>query len=524
MFKTFRISYRLKDTYRVNTIIYALKHIPVVKHLLPNSLYKHYGLKVFANIVSVLWEMVSIFLGKILYFTLMFMLPLEWFGHMNTSSFLQLLFFLSIIGAFLNTGIFEPTKDKYYAVILMKMDGRQFVLSQYLYTLLRHCAGLLPCLFYLSIELQYPIWFVGVLTVAIVGLKLIVAVYRLNDFKKNHRVRTENNNSPCVIAFCIICLLLGYGLIFLNIVMPISILMGVFIASACLSIWGMIYIFKYPCYHTFSHQLLKGVSTLINMNTQDLVNDSYRKMMTMDTQIMSHKTGFEYFNELFMKRHKKILWRAAKRQAYIVLAATVLLIVVMLHADISLKVNIYKVLTTFLPYFVFFMYLMNTTKSVTQAMFINCDHSMLTYTFYRIPKNILKLFQIRLREMIKINLLPTVILGGGYGIVLIIGGGFHQLPYALIAFVSLISMSVFFSTHYLILYYLLQPYNAHTEMKNPVYSIIVSLTYVICFAFTKLSLPIFSFGIICIVFCVCYCIIACILVYKKAGDTFKIHH
>ena len=170
------------------------------------------------------------------------------------------------------------------------------------------------------------------------------------------------------------------------------------------------------------------------------------------------------------------------------------------------------------------MYLMNTTKSVTQAMFINCDHSMLTYTFYRIPKNILKLFQIRLREMIKINLLPTVILGGGYGIALIIGGGFHQLPYALIAFVSLISMSVFFSTHYLILYYLLQPYNAYTEMKNPVYSIIVSLTYVICFAFTKLSLPIFSFGIICIVFCVCYCIIACILVYKKAGDTFKIHH
>ncbi|MFR1296414.1 MAG: hypothetical protein ACLSBH_13855 [Coprobacillus cateniformis] len=90
---------------------------------------------------------------------------------------------------------------------------------------------------------------------------------------------------------------------------------------------------------------------------------------------------------------------------------------------------------------------------------------MLTYTFYRIPKNILKLFQIRLREMIKINLLPTVILGGGYGIALIIGGGFHQLPYALIAFVSLISMSVFFSTHYLILYYLLQPYNVYTEMK-----------------------------------------------------------
>lgn len=85
-------------------------------------------------------------------------------------------------------------------------------------------------------------------------------------------------------------------------------------------------------------------------------------------------------------------------------------------------------------------------------------------------------------------------------------------------------MSIFFSTHYLILYYLLQPYNAHTEVKSPIYSTIISLTYIICYAFTKLELPILSFGIVCILFCIGYCVIACILVLKWAGNTFKIRN
>lgn len=177
-----------------------------------------------------------------------------------------------------------------------------------------------------------------------------------------------------------------------------------------------------------------------------------------------------------------------------------------------------------LPYLVFIMYLLNTTKNVTQAMFINCDHCMLTYSFYRIDKNILYLFKIRLREIIKINLLPTLVLAFGYVLALIISQGINHAFYALISFISIISMSIFFSTHYLILYYLLQLYNAQTEVKNPVYSIITSFTYIICYAFTRLSLPIITFGVVCIFFCFSYCIIACILVYRKADKTFKIRN
>ena len=42
-----------------------------------------------------------------------------------------------------------------------------------------------------------------------------------------------------------------------------------------------------------------------------------RKRISTDTTITSNKKGFEYLNELFIKRHRKILWNSAKRIAII---------------------------------------------------------------------------------------------------------------------------------------------------------------------------------------------------------------
>ena len=39
MKKTFILSFSLKNTYRVNGILYSLKQIPLVKRLLPEALY-----------------------------------------------------------------------------------------------------------------------------------------------------------------------------------------------------------------------------------------------------------------------------------------------------------------------------------------------------------------------------------------------------------------------------------------------------------------------------------------------------
>ena len=55
MLNTLRISFSLKNTYRVNSILYSIRQIPLVKHLLPATIYQVKGFKIFANVLSVLW-------------------------------------------------------------------------------------------------------------------------------------------------------------------------------------------------------------------------------------------------------------------------------------------------------------------------------------------------------------------------------------------------------------------------------------------------------------------------------------
>lgn len=95
----------------------------------------------------------------------------------------------------------------------------------------------------------------------------------------------------------------------------------------------------------------------------------------------------------------------------------------------------------YLPYFVFIMYMINRGTVVTQAMFMNCDHSMLTYRFYRTPKVILALFKERLKTLIGINLIPALVIAIGLPLILFITGGTDNPLNYLVLFVSIIAIA-----------------------------------------------------------------------------------
>ena len=145
MNKTLKISFSLKNTYRVNGILFSLKQIPLLKRLLPATLYKVKGLKIFANILSVVWEFVSAFIGKFLYFfTMVCGVGILYKELPENQVFLHILLFLTVIGSFTNTNLFNPTKDKYYAMFLMRMDAREYTLVNYLYSILKVVIGFMP--------------------------------------------------------------------------------------------------------------------------------------------------------------------------------------------------------------------------------------------------------------------------------------------------------------------------------------------------------------------------------------------
>ncbi len=524
MLKAFRISFALKNTYRVNSILYSLKQIPLVKHLLPDALYKSRGLKIFGNVLSGIWEVLSAFIGKALYLFLM----VAGIGVLYEQApadgvFLHILFFLTLIGAFMNTYMFNPTNDKYYAMILMRMDARAYTLSNYAYTMGKTLIGFLPFTMLVGWLRGVPVWIGLLLPLFIVGTKLFAAWLFLLRYKRTGRCTNENLPPKVLWPLVGILLAAAYVLPAVGWVLPVPAVLAAAGLLTAAGVYAAAGIARFDAYGEMYRLLLaeKRSGLDVNRTVAKAVEEQSRKAISQEAGITSGRKGFAYFNDLFVKRHKKILWRPAKRVAAVCLALLIgMLLLFRLRPSVMERTN--ELLLSFLPFFTFVMYCINRGTAFTQALFMNCDHSMLTYSFYKKPRFILKLFQIRLWEIVKINLLPALVIGPGLSLLLFCSGGTANPLYYAVMPAAVLSMSVFFSVHYLTIYYLLQPYNAGTEMKSGTYRVVTGVTYFVCFAFMQVRMETLSFGLIAIGFCLAYCLVACLLVYKLAPTTFRL--
>lgn len=522
MNRIFLLSFSLRNTYQVNSILYALKQIPLVKRWLPASLYRSRRLKVFANVLAVLWEIVSTFLGKAFYSLTMIagagMLYDE--GASPAALMLHVLFFLTIIGAFMNTYIFNPTKDKYYAMLLMRMDASKYTLIHYGYAIVKVWVGFLPFALLFGRAAGLPLGLCLLIPCYVAGLKLMVTAFSLKRFIRTGDATNENKLTRMGWGMVALLLAAAYGLPALGLLLPIpvtTILMG---AAAVAGLAACRTIIHFPAYRDIYQQILPQTFSHTEQ-ARAAVQQQSRKMISADTQITSRRKGFEYLNELFIRRHRRLLWQAAIRIAAVCLFLILgTLLAFWLRPKVAQVVN--GLLMRYLPYFVFIMYAINRGTGFTQALFMNCDHSLLTYPFYKQPRMILALFQIRLREIIKVNLLPAAVIGLGLAALLYASGGTDEPLHYAVLVVSILSMSIFFSVHYLTIYYLLQPYNAATEVKSGAYQLVLSITYLVCFYLMQIQMPTMVFGLMTIAFCAAYCVAACALVYKLAPRTFRL--
>lgn len=526
MLKTLRLSFALKNTYRVNGILYAIKQVPLLRRILPYNIYKVKGFKVFANVLSVLWEIISAFLGKILYFLLMIIAPLALYElptEQEPAVFLNIFFLLTVIGAFSNSYMFNPTKDKYYAMILLGMEAKEYTLVNYIYAHIKLILGFTLCAFLLGSMVGLAAWQCILIPLFAVGMKTAWAAYDLREYEHTGAVKNENKLDKFSWIAIAVLLAIAYGLPVTGFVLPETvsvILMGIGILAG---IVGIPKILRFQHYRALYKELLTESLTIqMDKSAQvKLQQSQVNKMISTDTSVTSNKNGFAYLNELFIKRHQKILWKSSEKITVGALAVLAVGVFAVLFFP-ETKEGINKILLNALPYFVLVMYLINRGVGFTRALFVNCDHSLLTYPFYKSPSNILRLFRIRLWEITKINLLPATVIGVGLAFLLFLSGGTdNPINYVLI-FVTITALSIFFSVHYLTLYYLIQPYNAGTEIKSGTYQLVIWLTYMICYIMIQIKLPTLYFGIAAIVFCVAYSAVASVLVYKLAPKTFRI--
>lgn len=522
MIDAFKISFHLHNTYKKNSILYSLKSIPLVKKLIPVSLYGNQGLTIFVNVVSAIREFFSAFLGKAIYFALVFLAAVKLHAAPD-DSYAHILLFLTLIGGILNTQMFNPTREQYYAVSLMRMDAKKYMLSNYLYFLAKILVGFLVFSLAFGGLCGVPTVICLVVPLYAVEIKLCSASVLLH---LHRRENPQNENKLTFAKVAAILLLLTAA--FLPPYLGYAVKGTVLCILAALLLVPSAFAFRYVLhcdqYRQICKELLKperlalgGARNSLSTSEQEQMH----KKIALDTTQVSNKTGYRYFNELFMKRHAKLLTRSAKR---ITIVAGILFAAAIIACKISPGINsqLNKNILTVLPSFLFVMYLINRGKVITQAMFMNCDHSMLAYRFYRQPKTILALFVERLKYVVLINLMPAGVIGLCLPLLLFISGGTDQPLNYLILFVSIISMSVFFSVHNIVLYYLLQPYNVNIEMKSTIYNVINYATYLICYLAAGKKGSVLVFGSVVTAFCLVYIVVAVILAYRLAPKTFRL--
>ena len=529
MFRTFKQSFAVKNTYRANSIIYYLKAFPFIGKKLPNTLYSDQAIKQVVLAISVLVEVVTTFLGKIIYMLLLLGTAVMMKENMTfiefsvEEMFFHIMVFLSLAGGWVNCYVMEMKKDNYYTIALMRMEAKKVIVGNFIYFLLRAYIGNALVFLILGSVLGLDWMIILLLPIYIVECKVIGGTFKIWLYARKKSLKNFQKMALLECAESLVFFLPAYG--FLALGYSISTMVFYIVVSVLGILTGicMKYILKSQAYKRIYRKIL-GESDLV-LNPQKKNIEQNKKMLgdKIDSreEIRTTKEGYAYLNHIFISRHRKMLAVSVKRIA-IVEICILLLIVVACFRFPEMKTVLNEILVTILPMFLFFMYVLNRGQYITRAMFVNCDCQMLHYRFYKRPDAILGLFKERLKSIILMDLRHSLILAIGLPLLLLLTGGTdNPLEYVLL-FISIVAMSVFFSVHNLFLYYVLQPYNEQVEMKNPIFAIASMLTYIFSYVFISRPLPLFLFGTAISAFCVIYILFALLLVYKLAPRTFRI--
>lgn len=518
MINSLRMSFKIDMTYAINSFIYSLKRFPIFKDLFPgDSLYKSKKAKSIIRVLGLILSSARMILYKIIYFWVIYVLATLLTPKDITSGILHIYFIFTIIGMFFNNKVLATSTKKYFSIVLFNMDAKEYMKAtlwqEILINLITHSIGL-------WILIQSPLIFLF----TIFGFLGRIIGERLNVWHYTKYKISLTYNYPfywTVILLSVLATLLPrIGIIITS---PIIIIIDIiFLPIAILSYIGLMKIDNYKLIFKRLNTKVRALNSNQSREySRQAMIDIKEKDKKIDEKKLKGKKGYDLFNTIFFERHKEILLRSAKWFASISLLVIVG-VGVLVAINPILQKNLNNFLLNNIAWFVIIMYFINRGAIITQAMFYNCDHSMLTFNFYRNPKVILNVFKTRVLTVSKVNLIPASVIAIGLPILLYITGGTpNSIDYISIP-IFIITLSIFFSIHYLVIYYLFQPYDKNMKMKSIAYSIISALTYLIAYSLTDFKMSTTLFSIIAIIATVAYSIIALIIVYKKAPQTFKI--
>ncbi len=525
--------FSLENAYVVNHFIHSLHRLPLIKKIVEGKSYDAKGLKVLGSIYRIFREISMMIFFKLLYYALIvgmasIVIDEMGIGENTERSALGLVFFTIFVfatlsGALFNNKLFDTGEHSYYAVTLLRVDARNYALINYGYTNLKHFVFNLLAGLILSLVFGLPVYLGLLLPLFVIGVKLTFQGLNLlciDFFHKHQSVDSWVKIILTLIYAAALALLLITGHVF-NLTVIITVFTGFILLGAA----TLIFILSFKDYQRVYKKEMSLARNVVETKAQTVKakeqNIAKNALSEKTITASSNKTGFAYLNDLFMKRHHKSLWGTVRIQLIVIAVVFAIITGVLLFVPDG-KEGFADFITEWITAIMFLMYCLNRGQSYTTCLFVNCDHCFLTYPFFKEPKLILRFFGLRLFSLIKLNILPGLLIGAGLDWVFFLSSGSTEILNYFVLFVSPVAMAVFFSIHYMMLYYILQPFTVDAEIASVPYKVINVITYVVAYMLYQVRLGGFAFGIGAIIFCVLYSAVAVALVYKKAAKTFRI--
>jgi len=531
--RTVKTCYQIDVAIGFNSLIFYLKKLPFLGKYIPETLYKSAGAKSIISTTKLIFKILAIFFRKAIYLFVMVCLPvalitndatIEEIYQLSMNSLVLLSFF---IGSLFKNVLLTNSMNKYICIRLMRIHSRYYLLGDFIFAAGKDLAGFIVVLPVLTLIFRHGIMEGLICAWMLIACHIAGEALSLFVFDKTKIVLQKK----LLWVSCVMVLSLGLLTLQFMFDFPLNAWSVLYQWPAIILVLMMgagsfYYIARYPYYpmvasETVSIKDIIALNKTMSETRKADVKLKDKDLTQSDDQRFSHLSAYHFLNAIFFRRHRRMLYIPVIRRVAII-GGFFLIAVITFYFEPSFVRGLAQKLPNTLPFCVFIMYqLTSNSQKVCKAMYANCDASLLHYGFYRKPEVILLNFRIRLKALLKSNLLIGSTLALCAVGIAIITGTAWKVPQMLLYMITIISMGVFFSVHYLFLYYFFQPYTADMTVKSPIFSIINGVIYILCLASFQLGTAPSFFSLIVLVSTIAYILLALLLVFKYSPVRFR---
>ena len=510
-----------------------VKKIPIIKHILPENPYSPNNSSKFIIVIQVLSAIFKLLMGNVYSFFL-YGLPLLYVGDKFGSEYAIVWdLFATIIYAMIRalnkpsvlTGDLQANQS---LISHIKVNAKTVALnSRYLYFIDTTLNKLILLAFVPNVFV-----FISIIILWL-GTTLMVDVYYQVLYLKTKKVYATNVSSiySGSLAVVMILMMVLLGWVANQAYLPIISIVPLFIIS-CVLLLSFFFISNkldknFAYYPYMTNYIRSQQAVLDSVETGTKLKEDFANKVELDSSDIQKGSGFVLLNNAFFSRHKK-LWRKRLWITNLVFVAIIIVLIGLYFFGNTFNIDIGSIIEekdqaiNGIGVFLILVYYLNFGETLTNALFYNCDSSLLGYRMYNTGRNVLLNFLQRLKHFIRLHLVQTIL----FALTITIGLLTFELinDYSTLAFVFIAFFfgGIFFCIHSLVIYYLLQPYNVDLKMTGISYSVVNIATYFVVYSFSKATIDIHTLSLTIMIFCGVYFIIASLLVYNFAPLTFKI--